>query len=155
MKRYFKFFVPQIKSGFTLIELLIVISILGILAAATLAILDPIDKVRTGNDSKVQQDITRVARAAEAYAAINNGNYPSGNDFAAVVSALIASGDLRGTPVAPGGYSSYEWTWSADLSTFTISGQLRSKKYEATPYFKYTSESGKSCAALEVSGKCP
>lgn len=153
MKKYCKHLKCQITSGFTLIELLIVISILGILAAATLAILDPIDKIRAGNDSKVQQDVTTVAKAAEAYAAINNGDYPTGTSFTDIVNILIASGDLRGTPIAPGGYS--EYAWSGDSSYFTVSGQLRSKRYKDTTVFKYTSGSGKSCASVDVGENCP
>lgn len=153
MKKFFRLFASQVSDGFTLIELLIVIAILGILTTATLAILDPIDKIRAGNDSKVQQDITTVAKAAEAYAAINNGDYPTGDDFAAVVAELKASGDLRGAPTAPGGYRDY--VWSGDTSTFTVSGQLRSKRYTNTPVFKYTSGSGKSCEAVDISENCP
>jgi prepilin-type N-terminal cleavage/methylation domain-containing protein len=139
--------------GFTLIELLIVIAILGILAAATLATIDPIDKIRAGNDSKVQSDIASVGKAAEAYAAANNGTYPSGT-FAAVTTTLIASGDLRSAPAAPGGYTAYTWT-GGGVAAFIVSGQLRSKKYTATPVFKYTSATGKSCDAVSATGVCP
>lgn len=40
--------------GFTLIELLVVIGILGILAAALVATIDPFEQLKKGNDSKVK-----------------------------------------------------------------------------------------------------
>jgi prepilin-type N-terminal cleavage/methylation domain-containing protein len=136
-----------LQRGFTLIELLIVIVILGILAAATLTVLDPVDKIFAGNDSKVQSDITNIAKAAEAFAVTNNGTYPTG------LATLVASGDMKSTPAAPGGYSAYNYAGTA--TSFIISGQLRSKKYAATPFFKYTSNTGKACAAAAATGDCP
>jgi prepilin-type N-terminal cleavage/methylation domain-containing protein len=136
--------------GFTLIELLIVIAILGILAAATLAILDPIDKINAGNDSKVQSDITNMAKAAEAFAASNNGIYPI------ALQDMVTSGDMRSMPTAPGGYTPYAWV-GGGANPFIISGQLKSKKYvgASTPVFKYTSASGKTCAADVAANACP
>lgn len=142
-----------LKRGFTLIELLIVIAIIGVLAAVMLATIDPIDKIRAGNDSKVQQDITMIGKAAEAYAAANNGTYPTGT-FTAVTGLLIGSGDLRSAPSAPGGYTAYTWS-NPVVGTFIVSGELRSKKYALTPFFKYTSSTGKSCAANNATAVCP
>lgn len=134
--------------GFTLIELLIVIAILGILAAATLAVLDPVDKIRAGNDSKVQSDITTIAKAAEAYAVANDGDYPTS------IADLVASNDLRSTPRPPGGYSAYQFTGGGN-NDFVVSGELKSEKYTATPVFKYSSAEGKSCARANRTAACP
>lgn len=138
------------KKGFTLIELLIVIAILGILAAATLAILDPIDKINAGNDSKVESDITNIAKGAEAYAAANNGLYPS------AITELVTSGDLRSVPTAPGNYTAYQWS-GGGATPFIIYGQLKSKKFTTAGnvYFKYTSVSGKSCPSSSNTTPCP
>ena len=138
-----------LQKGFTLIELLIVIAILGILAASTLAVLDPVDKIRAGNDSKVQSDVISIAKAAEAYSVANDGNYPSN------LNALVTSGNLRSVPTAPGGYTAYNFT-GGGAADFIISGQLKSKKYApATPVFKYESAEGKSCAAATRTTACP
>jgi prepilin-type N-terminal cleavage/methylation domain-containing protein len=140
-----------ISRGFTLIELLIVIAIIGILTAATLAVLDPIDKINAGNDSKVEQDIAQIGKGAEAYAISHNGTYP------VAIADMVTSGDLRNAPTAPGGYSAYTWS-GGGAAVFTISGQLKSKKFvnatPSTPFFKYTSATGKACAAAAVAGNC-
>lgn len=150
MNRYFT--KPAVKArGFTLIELLIVIAVLGILAAATLAVLDPIDKIRAGNDSKVMSDIVGIAKAAEAYAVANDGTYPTGTGD------LVTSGDLRSVPKPPGGYGA-NYTWSGGgNNNFTVSGTLKSKKYTSasTPVFKYNSGEGRSCAAATAATACP
>ncbi len=136
-------------SGFTLIELLIVIGILGVLAVATLAVLDPVDKLRAGNDSKVQSDIANIAKAAEAYAVANNGNYPT------ALTTTAFGDELRSVPSNPGGYSAYSYTGGGSID-FIISGELKSKKYTpGTPVFKYSSAEGKACAAATRSAACP
>lgn len=69
-------------AGFTLIELLIVIAILGIIIAAVIAGIDPVDKINAANDAKVQADIGAIGTAHEAYTTQHLGAY------AANISAL-------------------------------------------------------------------
>jgi prepilin-type N-terminal cleavage/methylation domain-containing protein len=52
MKKYLSTFKTQ--AGFTLIELLVVIGILGILAAALIATIDPFEQLKKANDSSVK-----------------------------------------------------------------------------------------------------
>ncbi len=85
------------KKGFTLIELIIVIAILGILAAAVLAAIDPIDKLRAGNDSKVQSDVRSLYEAAQRTAAAGATSLPT------TVALLNAAGELKSIPIPPGG----------------------------------------------------
>ncbi|TSC86333.1 MAG: hypothetical protein G01um101416_679, partial [Microgenomates group bacterium Gr01-1014_16] len=91
-----------IKKGFTLIELLVTIGILAIVMAAVLAAINPQDKLRQANDSKVQADVGQLATAAQAYAAGNNGFYP------ATIAAMVP-GEIVVAPVAPTGYTAYSW----------------------------------------------
>jgi prepilin-type N-terminal cleavage/methylation domain-containing protein len=136
--------------GFTLIELLIVIAVLGVLAATTIAVIDPIDKLRAGNDSKVETDIVTIGKAAEAYAAVDASNlYPT------TITAIVTAGQMRSAPVAPGGYTAYTWSGGGAVD-FIVYGQLKSKKFTnaGTPFFKYTSATGKACASATNTGAC-
>lgn len=62
------------KKGFTLIELLIVMSIIGILAALTLAGFGAARK--NARDTQRKSDLAQYKVALEAYASNNNGLYP-------------------------------------------------------------------------------
>lgn len=136
--------------GFTLIELLVVIAIVGILAVGLIATIDPVDKINAGNDSKVFNDISLMSKAAETYAASNNGAYPTS------AAVLTASGELRSVPTAPTGYT-YTPTYSA--TAFTMTGTLKSKKYTAQSPAKvlavYNSSNGKLCDAVAGTTVCP
>lgn len=144
--------------GFTLIELLIVIAILGILAAGILVAIDPVDKISQANDAKVQNDVSGIGRASEAYAVTHNGFYP------ASLSDLPLSGELKRAPNAPSGYTAYSVTSTPAVCSsgttctgILISGQLKSKRYTSvnTPFWNYDSASGKSCAITTPTATCP
>ncbi|OGG15585.1 hypothetical protein A3D77_02715 [Candidatus Gottesmanbacteria bacterium RIFCSPHIGHO2_02_FULL_39_11] len=60
-------FSSSLKKGFTLIEILIVISLLGVLAVALLATIDPLEQIRKGQDSKTQNLITELNGAMDRY----------------------------------------------------------------------------------------
>lgn len=63
--------------GFTLIELLVVISIIGVLAALTLVSYSGAQKQT--RDTQRKSDLGQYRTALEAYAAANNGSYPTGD----------------------------------------------------------------------------
>ena len=148
--------------GFTLIELLIVISILGVLAAGILVAIDPVDKINAANDAKVQNDVSAMGRASEAYAVVHNGIYPS------FITDLVTSGELKRLPVAPSGYMAYEnWqvpggchvTTPPSCTGIIIRGELKSKRFTSasTQIWMYDAI-GKSCAVSRTdssSGFCP
>ncbi len=133
--------------GFTLVELLVVIAVLGVLAVGLIATIDPIDKINAGNDAKVFSDLTLMSKAAEAYAASNNGTYPT-------AATIVSSGELRAIPTAPSGYT-YTPTYTA--TAFTMTGTLKSKKYTSASFVKalYNSSNGKLCAAATATTVCP
>lgn len=66
----------KVKKGFTLIELLVVMAIIGILAAASYAIINPAAQMGKARDSKRKADIAQIRAALELYRS-DNGSYPS------------------------------------------------------------------------------
>jgi prepilin-type N-terminal cleavage/methylation domain-containing protein len=76
--RYMKLFSARVKSnkkGFTLIELLVVIGILGILAAALVATIDPFEQLKKANDAKVQNILVEYINSVTRYYTTHNA-YP-------------------------------------------------------------------------------
>jgi prepilin-type N-terminal cleavage/methylation domain-containing protein len=61
--------------GFTMIELLIVISILGFLAVAVLAAINPIEQINRGKDTGSRSDAEQLLSSIDRYYA-SNGYYP-------------------------------------------------------------------------------
>jgi prepilin-type N-terminal cleavage/methylation domain-containing protein len=63
------------KLGFTMIELLIVIAVLGILAVAVLAAINPIEQINRGKDTGSRSDAEQLLSASDRYYA-SKGYYP-------------------------------------------------------------------------------
>lgn len=61
--------------GFTMIELLIVIAILGVLAVAVLAAINPLEQINKSRDTSNQSDAEQLLGAVDRYYA-NNEFYP-------------------------------------------------------------------------------
>lgn len=53
--------------GFTMIELLVVIAVIGILAVALLASLNPLEQIRKGRDTRTRSDASQLTSAIERY----------------------------------------------------------------------------------------
>lgn len=155
----------SIQKGFTLIELLIVIAILGILAAGILVSVDPVDKISAANDAKVQNDVSAIGRAAEAYSTQQSSSYTL------TLAELVTYGELKRVPVPPTAYgTSYTYTAvdkdgstcttaAKTCTSITVTSPLLSKKYTNattnTPFWRYESSSGKSCAVQTATTSCP
>lgn len=60
------------QKGFTLIELLVVIGILGILAAALVATIDPFEQLNKANDASVENTLSEFQTALIRYYSIRN-----------------------------------------------------------------------------------
>lgn len=63
-------------AGFTLIELLIVIAVIGILAVAVLAAINPIEQVNRSSDTGSLSDSEQLISAIDRYYASTLGTYP-------------------------------------------------------------------------------
>lgn len=62
--------------GFTLIELLVVIAVVGVLAGAVIAIINPGAQLARARDAKRKADIHAIKQALEEYLVVN-GSYPN------------------------------------------------------------------------------
>jgi len=69
----------NLQKGFTLIELLVVIGILGILAAALVATIDPFEQLNKGTDARVENTVIETQNALLRYYTIK-GKMPWGAD---------------------------------------------------------------------------
>ncbi len=109
--------------GFTLIELLIVIAVIGILAAALLVGIDPIDKINAGNDTKVVNNARQIYDGAlRAYT--NSGIIPANP------AAIVTAGELKAVPVPPGNYNpaaGYAYYVNGTNDDVSVCMQIKSK----------------------------
>lgn len=81
------------KKGFTLIELLIVIALLGALAVALLAALDPLEQIKKGTDTGVRNTVAEISGSIIRYASVKSGSMP--------YSSTIAWGPIGTTGTSP------------------------------------------------------
>lgn len=70
MKSYFKSFKKN--AGFTLIELLVVIGILGVLAAALIATIDPFEQLKKAQDANIKNATVEYLNANVRYYTTHN-----------------------------------------------------------------------------------
>lgn len=61
--------------GFTLIELLVVIGVIGVLAGATVALIDPVERLNHASDVAEEQKMRAFAKAMEEYLVIRGKYY--------------------------------------------------------------------------------
>lgn len=142
--------------GFTLIELLVVIAILGVLVVGLMVAINPADKLNQAGDARVQNDFGALARASESYATTNNNFYP------AAIADLVTSAELKLAPVPPTGYPAYVFTAAPPACTagvtctsIVVTSALRSNRYAATPFWRYESSTGRTCAVATAATACP
>lgn len=70
MKKFFNSFKKN--TGFTLIELLVVIGILGVLAAALIATIDPFEQLKKATDANVKNTVVEFTTANVRYYTTHN-----------------------------------------------------------------------------------
>ncbi len=96
----------KFQKGFTLIELLIVIAILGVLAAAILVAINPLEQLARGRDGGRKSTVSQLGNATQAYFTSQNAVYPTQGllwmttGTAGGLTGLQASGELKSIPGA-------------------------------------------------------
>lgn len=102
-------FLSKIKSqmAFTMIELLIVIAILGILAVAVLAAINPVEQINRGRDTGSRSDAEQLLSAIDRFYAykgyypwVTNPNATSTLAWKGVAGSTAISYDDNGTPAS-------------------------------------------------------
>ena len=139
----------QKATGFTLIELLVTIAVMAVLAIGGFMALDPMDKIKSANDSKVQTDVSQLASAVGVYGVTHGGFYPT--DFP----TLLISGEIKAMPSPPNNYAAYSLGQTSGSPTFqSVCGELKAKKYSGTPFWVWCSSTSK-IGAVSSCGSCP
>lgn len=98
------------RRGFTLVELTIVIALIGILAAALLATINPVTQLKKARDSRRKQDVAEIRKALELY---KNGQTPPTYPGALPCGNSLGSGGqiyMNRVPCDPVDGSSYSYT---------------------------------------------
>lgn len=100
------------KRGFTLIELLVVIAVIGVLAGAVIAIINPSAQLARARNAKRKNDLKTLANAIDRYF-VARGSYP-------ITTGNAMCGDPASTPW-PGGPCGADW-----IPGLVASGEIKS-----------------------------
>jgi type IV pilus assembly protein PilE len=168
------------KKGFTLIELLVVLGILGILAAALLAAINPVEQLRKAQDASLEELASQYVSATARYYSTNNaypwytvanggtlcngatGTAPSNvaltnATFTACTTVFVNSGELKSsfnnaTNLGSASISSPGGQAPTDTSSVAVCFQPQSHSVQANPNTKYTSTGGAGLNCLGTGG---
>ncbi len=152
--------------AFTLIELLVVISVIGILAALSLASFSTAQK--QAKDTQRKSDLKQYQNSLESYANKNSGLYPSRTTSGGATTSVICTDlGLTGCPEDPK-YSSSDPSWAykyqsdgTNLGTATATKFVLWGKLESSTNYWVVCSSGKSGTKAQTgwvnptSGACP
>ena len=167
----------KFQKGFTLIELLVVIGILGILAAALVATIDPFEQLKKADDSKIKNIAVEFQTANVRYYTThgafpwndsNNGDatctgleatapFTAQLDSAEMVScitnALIAEGELKNSfAINTNDLARVYVTWDdTDATNMVVCFEPHSKSQKAAPDSQYDNDGG----AYSGAQNCP
>ena len=165
-----------INKGFTLIELLVVIGILGILATALIATIDPFEQLRKASDSNIKNASVEYVNATLRYftthnalpwadAAAGGASGCDGNDgtvsganlssSAPCMTALVADGELKaGFTTATNITKEIFITGSSNTATACFRPQSKSQQRDPNTTFTSTGASTTGCKAQNGSADC-
>jgi prepilin-type N-terminal cleavage/methylation domain-containing protein len=158
--------IKKFTNAFTLIELLVVISIIGILAALSLASFSTAQK--QARDTQRKSDIGQYQNSLESYANKNNGLYPSRPDAAGASSDTLCTDlTLTGCATDPKNTSDASFAYKYQSNGTVSNGLGTATKYvlwgklESTANYRVVCSNGKNGNILQASwvnptlGVCP
>ncbi len=154
------------KKGFTLIELLVVLGILGILAAALLAAINPIEQLNKSQDASMEQLAAEMTSADSRYYTANSAQPAAcaglssatlSSTAANCVTALITSGELKGTfSQAPDRalmvFTTPSGQTPTDAASSTVCFQPKSHSVQANSNTRYSATGGNGVNCLATGG---
>jgi type II secretion system protein G len=118
--------------GFTLIEMMVAVGILGVMAAAMLAVLNPFSQFQKANDTKRKTDLSQISKALESYYQ-DNQKYPASSNFKISDPKQTPNERSWGSswrpymnviPKDPSGSKNYVYSVSADGQTYYLYASL-------------------------------
>lgn len=166
MRNYFKSLKKS--AGFTLIELLVVIGILGVLAAALIATIDPFEQLKKAQDANVKNTTVEFVTASIRYytthnalpwadptapAACRTTPNPSAQNLTAAqmdscLDAIILDGELKaGFTTVTTILNQILITGSANSVTACFDPQSKSQDRDSNTKYNNTGAAGTNCAA--------
>jgi len=110
---------PHSKNGFTMIELLVVTTIIIVLT--TVGLVSYRSASQNARNGKRKADLESVRQALVLYR-VDNGTYPSGSNFNAMVTTI--SDYLASIEVTDPTGGSYVYSYTSDGATFSITALL-------------------------------
>lgn len=160
-----KNFTQSIRKGFTLIEILIVISLLGVLAVALLATIDPLEQINKGNDTKTRSALQEIYGAFNRYYAIRQ-EYPwqavavsaaplGGGAGLGYLNTAITAGELKAGFVASIGAATLNTiflTSTAPAITLCFQPVSKGLAYDKNAVYTNTGGAGVNCKGAAVPG---
>ncbi len=136
----------KLNKGFTLIELLIVIAILGVLAAAVLVAINPLEQLARARDGGRKDTVGQLGRAVQAYYTGQNAVYPTqGTTW---LTALQTAGEIKSLPTNP---TATNYTVGCNTNNVAQNGYCYvTNGTDAVVYARAESQSSKTAAVCTV-----
>lgn len=163
-------FQSSIQKGFTLIELLVVIGILGVLAAALVATLDPFEQLNRGQDTANKALASEFLQATTRYYSNRNalpwsstaGNCYTGSmtngvtlsNLTTCINTLVSEGELKSSFSNSPNLSSVTVTNPGGTTDVIVCFLPKSKAQQEDSNTRYTATggAGTSCKSTTTSG---
>jgi prepilin-type N-terminal cleavage/methylation domain-containing protein len=166
--------------GFTLVELLIVIAILGIMSAALIATIDPIEQVRKAQDTDLREKSVEFLNANTRYYTTHNALpwftvanggancYTGGNTLTTItlnnlttcITALVSDGELKQGFSNASNLSQIAvtnpnpQTGSSSDTTVCFMPQSKSQQKDANTRYNQNGSNGTSCKSSGGTNNC-